>query len=104
MFETDEGIYMSSTTILSHEIDHANEYDKNPEQYEEDSQPNSDEQFGNKEERRACENEQKTAEKHGEVKKGQTVRKNHTGGEYLSNCGASPEEQSKVCRVHNEVL
>ncbi|MBQ0151068.1 MAG: RHS repeat-associated core domain-containing protein, partial [Bacteroidales bacterium] len=104
MYATEDGIWVSATTILCHEIDHANNYDKDPIESKKNNIPNSDEQFGTQEERRACKNEQKTAEKHGEVSKGQKVRNSHNGGEYFNNGGASPEEQSKACRENNDKL
>ena len=43
MYATEDGIWVSATTILCHEIDHANNYDKNPIESKKNNSPNSDE-------------------------------------------------------------
>ena len=77
---TDKGVTCSPATILNHEADHANQFDKNPDKYKKDSKRKSDSQYDKKEERRVIEgSEQDTAKKNGEIKEGQVTRNNHKG-------------------------
>ena len=75
----ENGILISATTVLNHEMDHAVDHFKNPKANENRSGQN-DKQYRDKEERRVITtSEQKTALALGEIKPGQVTR-NHHGG------------------------
>ncbi|MGH1366598.1 MAG: RHS repeat domain-containing protein [Calditrichia bacterium] len=77
--ETDRGVVESPATILNHEVDHALQFVKNPEQYEKDIKT-PDPNYDTKEEKRVITgSEQETARKLGETKKGQVTRTNNKG-------------------------
>jgi len=79
---TNEGHELSPTTVLNHEIDHALQDDKSPEQQEKDRKT-PDARYGNKEEKRVIEgSEQETAKKLGEIKEKEVTRKDHGGTLY----------------------
>ena len=73
---SDEGILTSPATHLFHEIDHALEYDTNPE-ISTYNQTQKIPLYGNMEEKRATENEQQAARKHQELFGDQVTRKDH---------------------------
>jgi len=75
---TTEGVILSPATLLNHEFDHANQSDKNPDQFKNDANE-KDKDYDNKEEKRVIEgSEQKTAKKHGEISDDEVTRKDHT--------------------------
>jgi uncharacterized protein RhaS with RHS repeats len=77
---TNEGHILSPATVLNHEADHANQYDKKPEQFKKDIKKGSDKQYDTKEEKRVITgSEQETAKKNGEIKEGEVTRKDHQG-------------------------
>jgi len=79
---TNEAHELSPTTILNHEVDHALQHDKNPEQQKIDIDTR-DPQYENKEEKRVIKgSEQETARKLGEIKEGEVTRKDHGGTLY----------------------
>jgi RHS repeat-associated protein len=76
---TNNGVEMSPTTVLNHEVDHALRYDTNPKQQKTDAQT-TDSQYENKEERRVITgSEQRTAKGLGEIKKDEVTRTDHGG-------------------------
>ena len=73
---------MSPTEVLNHEIDHANQNDKNPEKQNQDKKPDGS-SYGNKEEKRVITgSEQKTAKNMGKLKEGEVTRTDHGGTPY----------------------
>ncbi len=79
---TNEGNIMSPTAVLNHEVDHANQHDNNPDQYNKDRKT-KDPDYKNAEEKRVITgSEQETAKKLGEVEEGQVTRKDHFGTPY----------------------
>ena len=79
---TDNVVELSPVTVLNHEIDHALQYDKNPEQQNTDKN-SLDENYGNKEEKRVITgSEQKTAKALGEIESTEVTRTNHSGTLY----------------------
>jgi hypothetical protein len=97
---------LSPSNLLNHEADHANQYDKNPEQYQKDRNTKDDD-YQNKEEKRVITgSEQDTAHKLGEVPAGQVTRNSHDGGTLYPTTGptstkpapaepAKPKEERK---------
>ncbi len=76
---TNNGHELSPTTVLNHEIDHALQHDKNPEQMKRDAKRDGS-QYGSKEEERVITgSEQTTAKKLGEIKEGEITRNDHGG-------------------------
>ena len=82
--KTTEDQYLSPTTLLNHEVDHALEYDKNPKQFKnnikryDDSHP--DNLYYSPEEKRVITgSEQKTARALGEIKDNEVTRTDHSG-------------------------
>ena len=74
---TNEGNSLSPATLLNHEFDHANQFDKNTYQFIKDSETRDD-QFGNCEDERVITgSEQDTAKKHGDIQEGDVTRKDH---------------------------
>jgi RHS repeat-associated protein len=93
---TNEVHELSPTTILNHEVDHALQHDKNPEQQKTDGKT-PDAQYGNKEEKRVIEgSEQETAKKLGEIKEGEVTRKDHGGTLYETTGPTSTEWKNAV--------
>ncbi len=91
MLLTNNGHSLSPTTILNHEADHANQYDKHPQKQKED-QNVDDDQYGDKEEKRVITgSEQKTAKRMGEIKDGEVTRTDHGGTIYPTNSPTSTE-------------
>ena len=79
---TTNGYEMSPTEVLNHEIDHANQNDKNPEKQNQDKKPDGS-SYGNKEEKRVITgSEQKTAKNMGKLKEGEVTRTDHGGTPY----------------------
>ena len=77
--ETDEGDILSPTTLLSHELDQAAKYDKDPTGSVKDIKTD-DSAYDNKEEKRVITgSETRTARELGEVGPDQPSRKNHGG-------------------------
>ncbi len=78
--KTDEGHLLTPATVLNHEIDHANQHKNDPKQMKKDLKT-PDSQYDNAEEKRVITgSEQKTAKKHGEIKKNEVTRKDHQHG------------------------
>ena len=82
--KTNDAHYLSPTTLLNHEVDHALEYDKNPKTFIEnlksydDSHP--DNLYGNPEEKRVIiGSEQTTAKALGEINDNEVTRTDHSG-------------------------
>jgi RHS repeat-associated protein len=93
---TNEVHELSPTTILNHEVDHALQHDKNPEQQKKDGKT-PDSQYGNKEEKRVIEgSEQETAKKLGEIKEGEVTRKDHGGTLYETTGPTSTEWKNAI--------
>lgn len=67
---------------MNHEIDHALQFDKNPQQFHKDRKT-EDRQYTNKEEQRVITgSEQETARKLGEINEGEVTREDHRGQLY----------------------
>ncbi|MCD0455721.1 hypothetical protein LPB85_09770 [Chryseobacterium sp. LC2016-27] len=80
---TDDGISLTPTAVLNHEVDHGNNYTKGKKEHVANSKKDKDNKYDSKEEERAItKGEQETAEKLGLVKKGQKTRTNHNGTDY----------------------
>ena len=93
---TNEVHELSPTTVLNHEVDHALQEDKNPQQQKKDGKT-PDAQYGNKEEKRVIEgSEQETAKKLGEIKEGEVTRKDHSGTLYETTGPTSVEWKNAV--------
>ena len=114
IIETTDNIYISPATILSHEANHAAEYDRvmqcdsNSERSKlnKAKEPNSDSEYENKEERRVITGvEQKAARKHGEIRRDQVTRKNHEYRDVIRiPDGISPETLSNKLFEHNNIF
>ena len=77
---TNEYVSLSPATIVNHEFDHVNQFDKNPSQFRKDTDPTTgkDTQYDTKEEKRVIEgSEQETAKKHGEISGEECTRTDH---------------------------
>ncbi|WP_255578681.1 RHS repeat-associated core domain-containing protein [Chitinophaga sp. sic0106] len=75
--QTETDAFISPSTVLNHELDHAAGYDTNPME-QRNNVKTQDAEYGNKEERRVITgSEQKTATALGETKPGQVARKSH---------------------------
>ncbi|HEX2868061.1 MAG TPA: RHS repeat-associated core domain-containing protein [Ignavibacteriales bacterium] len=82
---TTNGVVESPATVLNHEADHAKQNNTNPDQYKSDRKLDANNQYDSAEEKRVITGtEQDTAEKLGEVKKGEAVRKDHAGTPYYT--------------------
>lgn len=82
---------VSPTVLLNHEIDHANQHDKNPAQQKKDGNT-PDAQYENKEERRVITgSEQETAHQLGEVPAGEATRTDHAGALFEMKSSTSNE-------------
>lgn len=114
IIETDSGIWISPATALAHEADHAQEYDAakrdetntKAKALDAAKAPNSDPDYGTKEERRVITGtEQTAARKHGEIMDTQVTRTNHLmTNRKLSTNDASPEEISRAVYENNRLL
>jgi RHS repeat-associated protein len=93
---TSEGNVMSPTAVLNHEVDHANQHDKNPVQYKKDRET-KDVSYTNIEEKRVITgSEQETAQKLGEVKEGEVTRKDHGGSQFYTKGPTSTEGRREI--------
>lgn len=80
--KTTNGKYLSPTTALNHEMDHAKQELYNPDKKHADKN-SPDSKYDDKEEKRVIEgSEQDTAKKLGEIKEGEVTRTDHTGSTY----------------------
>ena len=94
---TNEGQTMSPTAVLNHEIDHANQFDKKPDEYKKDRVRGTDAQYDSKEERRVITgSEQETAKKLGEIKEGEVTRKDHAGTAFPTKGPTSTEGKYEI--------
>ena len=92
----DNGVRLSPATVLNHEADHALQDAENPRQLLKDSKT-TDESYQNLEEKRVITgSEQRTALKHGEIKKGQVTRTNHKASYYRTKSPTSTEENTNL--------
>jgi len=83
---TETGNVLSPSTVLDHELDHGVQRATNPDQFDNDRTPNSDNQYDTKEERRVITgSEQKTAKANGEIKNGTVTRTDHKGKSIITN-------------------
>lgn len=93
---TTKGVVISPTTVLNHEVGHAEDKDKNPDQYNTDRKT-PDPQYDNKEEKNVIEGtEQETAKKLGEIKDGEVTRTDHKGTPIKTVGPTSTEPQNEV--------
>ena len=93
---TNKGEILSPAAVLNHEADHANQYDKNSDQYSKDRKT-KDAQYDNKEEKRVIEgSEQDTAHKTGETKEGDVTRTDHKGTPYETKGPTTTEGKYEV--------
>ena len=82
--QTKLGKKLSPTTVLNHELDHASQHDKSPEQFKKDANT-KDSQYTNKEEKRVITtSEQETAKKLGEIGEMDVTRNDHKGSPYVT--------------------
>ena len=82
---------LSPTTMLNHEIDHALQYDENPEQQAADKRMEIDD-YGNMEEKRVITgSEQETARALGEIDTDEVTRTDHYGTPYVTTGPTSTE-------------
>ena len=94
---TNEGIMLSATSVLNHEVDHALQHDQNPEQQKADGKRNLTNPYTNKEEERVITgSEQETAKKLGEIKDGEVTRKDHGGTLYEMKSSTSTEIKDEI--------
>jgi len=94
---TNEGQTMSPTAVLNHEIDHADQFDKKPDEYKKDRVRGTDAQYDSKEERRVITgSEQETAKKLGEIKEGEVTRKDHGGTAFPTKGPTSTEGKYEI--------
>ena len=90
---------LSPAILLNHEVDHANQHDKKPGQYQKDRTPGSDSQYDTKEERRVITgSEQETARKTGEIETREVTRKDHQPGTLFRTTG--PDSNRPVPPAH----
>lgn len=93
---TNELHELSPTTILNHEVDHALQFDQNPDQQKKDG-ATPDPDYGNLEEKRVITgSEQTTAKKLGEIKEGEVTRKDHGGTLYKTTGPTSTEWKDAI--------
>jgi len=102
---TNEGQTMSPTAVLNHEVDHANQFDKKPDEYKKDRVHGTDAQYESKEERRVITgSEQETAKKLGEIKEGEITRKDHAGTPFPTKGPTTTEGQNEIIvKPENEI-
>ena len=94
---TNEGIMLSATSVLNHEVDHALQHDQNPEQQKADGKRDLTNPYTNKEEERVITgSEQETAKKLGEIKDGEVTRKDHGGTLYEMKSSTSTEIKDEI--------
>ncbi|MBR4619697.1 MAG: hypothetical protein IKO46_01810 [Salinivirgaceae bacterium] len=93
---TNNGYELSPTSVLNHEIDHALQYDKNPQQFHKDRKT-EDSQYTNKEEQRVITgSEQNTAKKLGEINDEEVTREDHRGQLYETTGPTSTEWKNEI--------
>ena len=98
---TDNDYEMSPIEVLNHEIDHALRYDKNAEQQHKDYKT-KDVNYKNTEEKRVITgSEQKTAQKLGKLKEGESTRNNHNGILYETTSPTSTENRWNITPADN---
>ena len=103
IYEDPSLTWTSSVDALLHEGTHAKHHIENPEQYYKDTNT-PDAEFGDVEERKTIEEENKNAIKHGEVEPGQKVRTSHTCKTHYSAIDTTPEQQAAACKDHNDII
>ena len=92
---TSNDVYLSPATRLNHELSHALQFDKNPEQYKKDmnTRIEGEDETYTVEERRVIEGtESKTAACLGEIKSGEKTRFDHSGRPFDTNSPISNRE------------
>ncbi len=93
---TNELHELSPTSVLNHEVDHALQKDKNPQQQKTDGET-PDSQYGENEEKRVIKgSEQKTAKRLGEIKEGEITRKDHGGTLYETTSTTSTKHKNEI--------
>jgi len=93
---TNENAILSPTTVLNHEVDHALQQDRNPDQYDKDRKT-PDAQYDTKEEKRVIEgSEQGTAKKLGEIEEGEVTRKDHKATRFKTTGPTSTEPKDAI--------
>ena len=100
---SDEGILTSPATHLFHEIDHALLYDTHSE-ISNSNQSQIIPLYGNREEKRATENEQKAARKHQELFGDQVTRTDHKRVHQISVENLSVESTHEYVKQTNQQL
>jgi hypothetical protein len=98
---TTEGIVISPTSALNHEIDHALQFDTNPEQFMEDIKPDGSDYKNREEQRVITGSEQPTARKLGEIGQGEVTRKDHSGILYETKGVKSTEGKNEIIVIPN---
>jgi RHS repeat-associated protein len=99
---TNEGIVISPTSVLNHEIDHALQYDTNKNQYISDIRTSSGDNYNNLEEKRVITgSEQTTARKLGEIGQGEVTRTDHGGTLYETKGVKSTEGKNEIIITPN---
>jgi hypothetical protein len=99
---TNEGIVISPTSVLNHEIDYALQYDTNKKQYLEDRRIKTTDGYSNLEEKRVITgSEQTTARKLGEVGTGKVTRTDHKGTYYETKGVKSTEGKNEITVTPN---
>lgn len=101
-YQTTEGVWISPATILAHETGHAAEFDKNPVEFNKNTdQPDAD--YKRAEERRnITTTEQRAARKHNEIKGNTVTRTNHKAVSKNNVSKLSPYEIEKLLQRLNE--
>lgn len=103
-YQTTEGIWISPATVLAHEVGHAIEYDKQPNEFMQNVKK-EDGDYDNVEERRnITTTEQKAARKHKEIKDGTVTRRNHKMADKSNVNNLTPYEIEDKFRKINEFI
>ena len=103
-YQTTEGIWISPATVLAHEVGHAIEYDKQPNEFMQNVKK-EDGDYDNIEERRnITTTEQKAARKHKEIKDGTVTRRNHKMADKSNVNNLTPYEIEDKFRKINEFI
>jgi hypothetical protein len=101
---TNKGEIISPAAVLNHEVDHANQRDKNSDQYDKDRKT-KDSQYDNKEEKRVIEgSEQETAQKTGESAPGNVTRTDHSGTPYETTGPTSTTGKNEIIITAPKVI
>lgn len=94
---SNEGVFMSAATVLNHEADHALRSLLDPQGLARDTKYDANNPYDTKEEERVITgSEQETALRHGEIKEGQTTRKDHGGTLYKMDGPTSSTPQATI--------